>query len=160
LITPLIARSRKESRNAMPVSEQAPQPGANSGIQNIVRGGSQTISGQQSTGAGSRLEQHIGGPAAGDGEPVTLADLAAAILALRLEFARLLDREPDALSGAAAVTADRALAEAAAQTESGAPQRDALRGAIDRTAATLGSVGGLGSAVAALLDIFRKLFGG
>jgi len=144
----------------MPVSGEAPQPGANSGIQNIVHGGSQTISGQQSTGAGSRMEQHIGGPAAGDGETVTLADLSAAILALRTEFASLLEREPDVLSGAAAVTADHALAEAAAQTESGAPQREALRTAIDRTAATLGGVNGLATAVAALLNIFRKLFGG
>src|SRR5882757_10518411 len=111
----------------MPVSGEAAQPGANSGIQNIVRGGSQTISGQQSTGAGSRMEQHIGGPAAGDGEPVTLADLSAAILALRTEFESLLDREPDALSGRAAVTAEHALAEAAAQADSGAPQGDALR---------------------------------
>lgn len=144
----------------MPVSREAPQPGANSGIQNIVHGGSQTISGQQSTGAGSQLKQHVGGPGAGDGEPVTLADLSAAILALRTEFADLLDREPAALSGAAAVTADRALAEAAAQTESGAPQRDTLRAAVDRTAATLGSVSGLATAVDTVLDVFRKLFGG
>jgi len=143
----------------MPVSEEAPQPGANSGIQNIVRGGSQTITGIQSTGAGSRLEQHIGAPAAGDGETVTLADLSAAILVLRTEFASLLDRDPDALSGAAAVAVERALTEVEFEIVHVEPDPAVVRRAIDRAAAFVSGVTGLGAALDALLVVSRKLFG-
>jgi hypothetical protein len=146
----------------MSVSGEVPPPGGASGIQNIVHGGSQTISGQQSTGAGSRMVQHVGAPAAGDGETVTLADLSAAILALRTELGSLLERTPDALSGAAAVAVDRDLAAAQAETETVnvEPEPDVITRAIDRAAAVLGSVTGLGAALAALQEILRKLFVG
>ncbi|WP_405581603.1 hypothetical protein [Streptomyces sp. NBC_01190] len=138
----------------------SPPPGGNSGIQNIVRGGSQHISGQQSTGAGSRLTQHVGGPAARDGSTVTIADLSTAIEALRAEFAALIDRAPEALSAPQALTVERAITEAATETGSEEPRKDTLRAAIERAAAILGGVSGMAGSVAALQDVFRKLFGG